>query len=345
MEHRDRQLSRLSENLARLLSECDYPGVRSRLLEYSSSEWFTPKYASLQIERILPHEELAGLAVEVATISIERNTPEALERFHPGMGTPIKVAELHKDLHIQRAWARWRLGDAEGARGDLETALQYHGRFARPSCHGAVILSAADLIRIGIVSATTEAEYGWANVRQGIGVDSSALEADPTYRTEVSELVRRRFGSSVTLEAVVEDILADHILPAAGLANLDGVPVDWASDDRPTMIVFFSPLCGSCQQLLRSVGPLRAELVEAGRLVLILNQPDLVDHALPLLLELGHPKDDVAVLTTGSAYDHIVGEPTTWIVDRSGTAVYRRVGFRPGDEHRFREELNAARRT
>ena len=114
------------------------------------------------------------------------------------------------------------------------------------------------------------------------------------------------------------------------------------SRDQATLAVFFSPVCGSCQQELHSLGVVHEDIVQTSRLLLILNKPEQEDEALLLLEQAELPRNALCALMEGSAYDHITQEPTTWIVDRSGTVASRHTGYRDGDVDKYHRELLAA---
>ena len=329
----------------RSLASANYDSARIFLGAYATSDLFLPMQAHALISQILPHKPLTADAVELATLAIERNTSERLEQYSAGMGNPVKVAQLYKDLHSQRGWALWKLERSDEAWEDLLKILAYRDAHQEPGEHGVVHISADDLLRLGIIASDIgEPDYGWTKITEGLLLEPAALERDPVYKTAIGDIIHSRLGEEATLDAVLLDLLesARKPVPEMSLVNLSNEPVAAQSPAQPTLVIFFSPICGSCQQELRALVSIRSQLLQAARLILVLNRPELQSRALQFLDKLGYERDRVAVLGQGSAYDYIPGEPATWIVDASGIIAYRHVGYRSGDEEQYYKELMAA---
>lgn len=327
------------------LQRKDYDSVATVLREYGSSDYFIPMHAYVLVLEMLPHRELARFAEEFITTSISRNSIDGLERFYSGMGNPVKLDGLYLDLFSQRAWARWKLGQVEESWQDMAKVIEYRDAHSAPSEYGRLSLSAVDLLRLGIIATDVgQSDYGWANVSEGILLDAAALDTDPEYKVVLAQIVRKRFGDHSDLSSVIAQLQDTAItpLPPMDLVGLNGQPVEFREiKDKPLVLMFFSPICGSCQQELAAIKPLYEET--AGKkvsFILVLNRPDLQTQAERLLQKHGLERATVATVRSGSAYDLIPGEPTTWLVDRQGRIVKRYIGFRQGDEGKYREELS-----
>lgn len=338
------QLEKVYQSFRSYLQKEDYDSVAVVLREYASTDYFIPKHGYFMVSEILPLRELAPLAEELATTSISRNSLDGLNRFYPGMGNPVKLDGLYLDLLSQRAWARWKLGRVEESWQDMTKAIAYRDAHSTPSEYGVLNLSAVDLLRLGIIATGVgQSEYGWVKITEGILLDAVTLDADPDYRLALTRIVRKRLGDQADLNSVIKQVQDTAIepLPSMDLVGLNGHPIEFKENsDRPLVLLFFSPACGSCQQELAAIRPLYEEAAgKKARFVLVLNRPELQVQAERLLQKHGLAGAMVATVRSGSAYDLIPGEPTTWLVDRQGRIVRRHIGFQQGDEGKYREEL------
>lgn len=338
------RLEKVYQSFHRSLQRKDYDSVAAVLREYASSDHFIPKHAYFMVSDMLPHRELAHFAEEFVTTSISRNSIDGLERFYPGMGNPVKLDGLYLDLFSQRAWARWKLRHLDESWQDMTKAIEYRDAHSAPSEYGMLSLSAVDLLRLGIIATDVgQADYGWTKITEGVLLDAMVLGSDPDYRLVLAQIVRKRFGDHADLSSVIAQLQDAAIvpLPAINLVGFNGQPIEFKEvGDKPLILMFFSPICGSCQQELAAIRSLYEETVgKHVNFIFVLNRPDLQTQAERLLQKHGLEGTTVATVQSGSAYELIPGEPTTWVVDRQGRIVKRHIGFHQGDEARYREEL------
>ena len=314
------------------------------LAEMAADPEFLPMHGRLLAGMIL-HPDQLDLAEDLATTSIATNSAEKLERYSPGMGNPVKVDGLYQDLHSLRGWIRWKRERLAEAWEDMQTAVQYRDQRAEPSEHGTLRLSAEDLLRLGIIAHDVgQPRYGWAKISEGIILDDAPLATDPAYQVALTRIVQSRYGDDADLEAIVTGLRtqAAEPLPDMALVTLDGGRLNLdGGGPRPRLMLFFSPACGSCQHEIAGLKGLYADLADgSAQIIFILNRPEQAEAAKRLLKRHGLEGGTVAVLESGSAYDFIPGEPSTWIVDAGGTVVRKYVGYTRGDEERYRQELS-----
>lgn len=138
------------------------------------------------------------------------------------------------------------------------------------------------------------------------------------------------FATSIDRDAsLVRSVLIDKPAPQFTLAAVDGIDVpgfDTASlQGAPTLVNVFASWCIPC----RDEHPLlEAVKVETGIRLFGINHSDAPENAAAFLAELGNPYDAI-----GADRDRrvsidwgVYGVPETFLVDRSGTIVFKHVG-------------------
>lgn len=289
------------------------------------------------------HLDLSQVLIER---SLERNGPEVLGRLHPGMANAVKVAQLNMELHSLMAWLEWKRDRPEAAQEHVRLSLELRDQHAQPSDYGRVRVGAEDLVRMGLVAAAAgSGELGWTRIAAGLLLDDTVLSRDPSYSAAVAQLVTARFGHNATTAEAISRLQrqASRPLPDMSLTTAVGETFTLAppTTGRPAMVVFFSPACGSCQQELSAIGPRYAEFAGVADVVLVLNRPDFLSRARAQLDGYGLGNAPVVWPNSGSGYDYIPAEPSTWLVDTSGAIAYTHLGYAPGDEDRYLRELTS----
>ena len=64
------------------------------------------------------------------------------------------------------------------------------------------------------------------------------------------------------------------------------------------------------------------------------------NEGIELLKKFGYKNVSIFTVKSGSAWDYIKGEPTTWIIDSNGKFAYRHLGYESGVEEIYKQELN-----
>jgi hypothetical protein len=334
-----KRVEALYAQFQRHLQAVSHDSLAALMMDYAEADYFIPRYG-LEFARMISvgPTELLDVAEDLVSVSIEKNSLEGLERFSAGMGNRTKLGDAYKQLYSLRAWIRWRRGDPERAWTDMQMAVAYRDSNSRPSAHGVVRLTAADLLRLGIMAHSRgKSEDGWRKIREGLVLEKGVEDSDPALRPALAAIASQRWGAAARLDSIIGDIRRALVeaMPEMRLLSLEGSPMERASGE-PRMVMFFSPACGTCQLELSSLGKLReAGRLEDTELLLILNQPGLRDAAGRLLGKHRLTGVPVATLASGNAYDLIEAEPTTWIVSREGMIVERHTGFRQGDEEDY----------
>ena len=132
-------------------------------------------------------------------------------------------------------------------------------------------------------------------------------------------------------------------LPPLEGATLDGAAMpaltDAAIKGRLTLVNVWASWCVPC----RDEHPIILELSKDKRLTVVgINYKDQADNALRFLGELGNPFSAIGVDPRGKAAIDwgVYGIPESYLVDASGTIIYKRVG--PFDERSLKEGLYPA---
>ncbi|NGP16693.1 DsbE family thiol:disulfide interchange protein [Devosia aurantiaca] len=138
------------------------------------------------------------------------------------------------------------------------------------------------------------------------------------------------FATSIDRDAsLVRSVLIDKPAPQFTLAAVDGIDVPGfdtaALQGAPTLVNVFASWCIPC----RDEHPLLEDVkAETGIRLFGINHSDAPENAAAFLAELGNPYDAI-----GADRDRrvsidwgVYGVPETFLVDRSGTIVFKHVG-------------------
>ena len=305
---------------------------------YLGSEDFHSHVGMNLVDRLLPHQETLDLAERVVVKSLEKNTVENLRRLSPEMGN-----ERHQKLEFVRlysryAWVLWEKGRTEGASEAARQAMGYVSETGEPG--------AEDMLRLGIVRYRAgEVEAGWAYVTQALMADTQIEDRDTAYLPAIGGILDGKYSARQDPRAFVSDYRSRHAeaAPDLTLVTLEGERIELRQQKgKVHLLVFFSPLCGSCRQEISQMKTLCETFAARGdaAIIFVLNQPDRKQGALDLFAESGIRSPTIVVLEAGSAYDLISEEPATWIVDPAGKIVAKHTGYSPGDERVYRREID-----
>lgn len=132
-------------------------------------------------------------------------------------------------------------------------------------------------------------------------------------------------------------------LPALEGATVNGAPMpplnDAAIKGKLTLVNVWASWCIPC----REENPIILELAKDPRLTVVgINYKDRTDNALRFLGELGNPFSAIGTDPRGKAAIDwgVYGIPESYLVDASGTIIYKRVG--PFDQRSLKEGLYPA---
>ncbi|SCX29825.1 DsbE family thiol:disulfide interchange protein [Agrobacterium rosae] len=129
--------------------------------------------------------------------------------------------------------------------------------------------------------------------------------------------------------SAIPSALINTKAPSLALPPLEGANVpalnDAAIKGKLTLVNVFASWCVPCRQ----EHPMLKELAKDERLNIVgINYKDKSDNALRFLGELGNPYSAIGIDPNGKAAIDwgVYGIPETYLVDRKGTIVYKKVG-------------------
>lgn len=319
----------------------DWETVADRVAEYAASGAFNAHVGGALAEQLITHEPLFGTAAALLDRCVAANSLENLAMLGPDNASQLKLGLDFGSFHSLQALLLLKRGQLEPADSAMALALSHLAQVE-------VDPQAADLLRAGLIDwRRGDHERGWERIGAAILLDTSVEQQDPFYLEALEGVVEARSGWGPTVAGYLAAYRRDEVQPAPDLAlqRLDGERF-WlsAKRGRGLLVSFFSPVCGTCRQEI----PALRDLHEAAardddiEVLFILNNPRLVDGVAPLFESAGIDSPQVATLAEGNAFDHIVGEPTVWIIDTDGRLRARHTGYRPGDEAMYARELAEA---
>jgi thiol-disulfide isomerase/thioredoxin len=195
-----------------------------------------------------------------------------------------------------------------------------------------------DCLRLGIIEyGNGKKEQGWNHITEALMKDTIIEEQETGYRVAIDQIVKDKFGKEKDSTTFIAEYRRRHVkkIPNLSLRTLENSPIDIRRfNGRVMFINFFSPACGSCKQEIPNVRNLYERFLPEDNVVFIfiLNRSDLKQEAIAMFEKSSIRKPIIAVLEKGSVWDLISAEPSIWIMDKSGTVMFRHSGYKQGDE-------------
>lgn len=314
--------------------------ARQGVAGYATAADFSAHAGGALAELLVPHDELLGAAEALLGRCVEANTLDNLALLGPANATELKRSMDFGWFHSTRALVHLKQGRLDRADSAMAAALSHLTGNAKPQ--------PVDLLRAGLIDwQLGRLERGWARIGEAVVLDATVEGQDPYYPVALAAVVAARTGWGQTVDGYLAAWRRDHApeAPDLAFATADGEHFTLRQRRGTALLVnFFSPACGSCQQEIPAVKALCDSVRARGdaEVLFVLNNPALAEGVPRLFARAGIESPAVVTLTAGSAYDHIPGEPTVWIVDPEGRIVARHTGYRPGDEAAYARELAAA---
>lgn len=317
------EIQPILERLGPRLHARAWPELRTMVGEYLISDQFNAHMGSNLVESLMPHFEVRDLTERLLDKSLQE--VENMGLLLPGQPKHLEYSTLYS----QQAWILHEKGDMEAARTAVNRALDH---LAEPQVR--------NLLQLGIVTYSGDTDRGWAMICEALLRDARIEDWRADFRPALAKVIQDRLGPGADLDSFVTEYRRKHIqpLPHMRLIDLDSnAGFSLEGQGRALFICLFSPRCGSCQHEIASLGLFYRTYSKPGHLdfVFVLNLPEAGNLVAGMFKEAGIADPLVAVLETGSAYDLITEEPTTWIVNASGMIAFRFTGFLPGDEERY----------
>ena len=321
-----------------MLSRQDWDGVTQSVEQYSASDDFNSHLGANIIEAIAPYSELLDLAEQIARKSIAENTIENLSRLNPAMATEHKQDMDFGWLYSLLAWILWKRECHKESQTTIEHAISY-----RSKSH----IQPEDHLRLGIISYYNgKKEQGWKHVATGLLMDSQIEHRDPDYLQSLQYMVEDRFAPPDGFLTFLFDFRTQHAESVSHFSfrTIGGHQIKISELEGKTIFLnFFNPGCSSCCREIAHLGALYRTYFSRPdtAFLFVLNPPKLQEEGFDLLKKNGIEEPTLVIVQTGSAYDLISAEPTTWIIDKKGKRVRQYVGYENGDDLIYQRELAA----
>lgn len=314
--------------------------ARASVAGYAAASDFNAHAGGNLAEMLVTHEELLGTADALLARCVEANTLDNLAMLGPGNATEHKRAMDFGAFHSTRALVFLKQGRLAPADSAMAEALSHLTGHAKPQ--------PVDLLRAGLVDwQLGRHERAWEWIGEAALLDATVELQDPYYEQALAEVVAARTGWGQTVAGYLAAWRRDHAPEAPDLAFATAAGERFSLRKRrgtALLVNFFSPACGTCQQEIPALKALYDSTRARGdaEVLFVVNNPTLAEGVPRLFARAGIEAPTVVTLVEGSAYDHIPGEPTVWIVDLAGRIAARHTGYRPGDEQAYARELAAA---
>lgn len=271
------------------------------------------------------------------------NTPDNLQKVHGDKAPGQLDFQMNLEngyLFSQYAWIKYRKKELEEAGYYIREAMRYKEMSAKPD--------PVDIIRAGIISYRTgNRETGWSSILEALVEDSGIENKDPAIRSALEEIIKDRTTMQTDVNDYLEVLRYENAetLPDIDLCFQDSITGNMHDFiGRDLIVIFFNPACGSCQQELSAVADLLLRQPGCRNdFIFILNQPEKYEQARSLLDDYQFKDPIMATLKDRNAYDLIMAEPCTWIINEEGKILYKHVGYRQGDETIYLDEIVALR--
>lgn len=324
-------------------SSADIKMLRKKVEQFLSLDDSNPVTLNSHIyfniaTEILPHNELLDLTEKVIKKGIEVNTIKNLRKTHPDMSeSGIKQQQKLEfgRLYSQYAWLLRQKNQPDNAYNAITKAINY---ISSPTPN--------DYIRLGIIEYETgKKQKGWDHITKALLTDTIIEEQYPAYRKALYKIIEDKYAAEKEPTIFIDEYRSQNaqMIPNLSLLTLKNEKINTHQHVGQVIFInFFSPSCGSCQQEIPSLINLYKKLSPGKNLVIIfiLNRPDLKQQAIDLFEKSGIDKPTIAVLENGTVWDYIEAEPSIWIADKSGKAIFRHSGYKQGDELIYQKKLS-----
>ncbi|NKB67548.1 MAG: redoxin family protein [Candidatus Latescibacteria bacterium] len=318
----------------------DWDRGASLAADYAGAPDFNAHVGGALAEMLLPHDSLLTAAAQLVEQAVARNTLENLAMIGPTNATPGKQRMDFAWFHSMQALIYFKTGRLVRADSAMVLAQSY--------MTGGVEAQAVDLVRAGLIGHALGRTDAWMLLQKGLLLDSAVEHVDPAYVPAIAAVVAARQRRSVEVGAYLAALRRRQAQPVPDLrlAAVDGAVFGLAQKKGKVLFLnFFSPLCSTCQQQVPAVKSLYQAYRGDGEVefLFILNNPGLLLQTQCFMEGIGLAEAALVILTQDSAFDHIPGEPTVWIVDRQGRLSARHTGYRSGDAELYEAGLVDAR--
>jgi thiol-disulfide isomerase/thioredoxin len=335
----DNQFDGQEKQFLQYVNEKNWPAVEKLISSYMNSEEFVAHTAGFGIlPEIIKFPELLDLSEQLIQKCIQENSIDNLKRLGAENANKQKQNIDFVYYYSQYAWILWKKEKFSEARVNIKKAIEYQIRTGLET-------SARELLRLGIIEYYNDNKEGWQEIQKALIAETDIEKQDEDYRKVLRKIISIELGHDIKLEEYIETYRKENrqAVPKLTIISFDDNEIDLEKQKGNILFInFFSPNCGSCIQELPKIKILydlysnRQDVM----FLFILDKPNMRDDSIELLEKYGYKDVSIFTVKSGSAWDYIKGEPTTWIIDRDGKFAYRHLGYKSGIEEIYKQELN-----
>jgi thiol-disulfide isomerase/thioredoxin len=335
----DNQSDKQQHQFQQYINEKNWPALKELVLNYMNSEEFIAHTAGFGIlPEIIKFPELLDLSEQLVKKCIKENSIDNLKRLGPENANEKKQNIDFVYYYSQYAWILWKKKEYSKALVNIEKAMEYQIRTGLET-------KGQELLRLGIIEYYNNDMEGWQKIQKALLIESDIEEQDDDYKKALEKIIAVELGADINPEQYIETYRKENrqAVPELTLISFDNKEIELSKQQGKILFMnFFSPNCGSCRYELPKIKRIYDQYINRQDVMFlfILDKPSMRNESVALLKKLGYKNVSIFTVKTGSAWDYIEGEPTTWIIDRDGKFAYRHLGYKSGIEEIYKQEFN-----
>jgi thiol-disulfide isomerase/thioredoxin len=335
----DNQFDKQEYQFQQYVNDKNWPALEKLISNYMNSEEFIAHTAGFGIlPEIIKYPELLDLSERLVQKCIQENSIDNLNRLGSENANEQKQNIDFVYYYSQYAWILWKKEKYSEARVTINKAIEYQVRTG-------LEITPQELLRLGIIEYYNDNKEGWQKIQKALIAGTDIEKQDEDYPEALEKIITIELGHDIKLEKYIETFRKENkqAVPELTLISFDNIEIDLNKQHgRILFINFFSPNCGSCRYELPKIKEIYDQYSNRQDVMFlfILDKPNMRNEGIELLKKIGYKNVSIFTVKSGSAWDYIKGEPTTWIINRDGKFAYRHLGYKSGIEEIYRQELN-----
>ena len=335
----DNQSIKQEQQFRQYINEKNWPAVKDLVSNYMNSEEFIAHTAGFAVlPEIMKYPELFDLSERLVKKCIQENSIDNLKRLGSENANRQKQNIDFVYYYSQYAWVLWKKEEYLEALENIKKAIKYQ-------IETGLETKGQELLRQGIIEYYNNNKEGWQKIKKALLTESDIEKQDDDYRKALEKIITIELGYDINSEQYIATYRKENRQPAPELTlvSFDNHEIDLSKQHGKILFInFFSPNCGSCRHELPRIKLIYDQYFNNRDILFlfILDKPNMRNESIELLKKLGYKNVPIFTVKSGSAWDYIEGEPTTWIIDRDGKFAYRHVGYKSGIEEIYKQELN-----
>lgn len=335
----DNQFDKQEYQFQQYVNDKNWPALEKLISNYMNSEEFIAHTAGFGIlPEIIKYPELLDLSERLVQKCIQENSIDNLNRLGSENANEQKQNIDFVYYYSQYAWILWKKEKYSEARVTINKAIEYQVRTG-------LEITPQELLRLGIIEYYNDNKEGWQKIQKALIAGTDIEKQDEDYPEALEKIITIELGHDIKLEKYIETFRKENkqAVPELTLISFDNIEIDLNKQHgRILFINFFSPNCGSCRYELPKIKEIYDQYSNRQDVMFlfILDKPNMRNEGIELLKKFGYEKVSIFIVKSGSAWDYIKGEPTTWIIDSNGKFAYRHLGYESGVEEIYKQELN-----